>query len=138
MAPEPEPDPQDAQDEGGDYAFRLASILILLRSLSGKTQAELEEAMGVPAGKLGRWERGNYPPKAHELGKIYSAYERWGAEMEWLIWPPDANDFTKVRAKLNALARSGAIAADAAEQRAQLRRLRAASLPSAARGRRSA
>lgn len=126
------------EDEGADYALRLGSVLTLLRVMSGWSQAYVEEQMELPTGKLGRWERGEFPPKAYELGGLFKQYERFGADIEWFLWPPDVDDQTIIRARLDAAVRAGTTAADEAEARAQLRRLRAAARPGAVRGKRPA
>jgi hypothetical protein len=53
-----------------DYRLNMASLLALLRTATGWTQALAEEKMQVPVGKLGRWERAEYPPKSFELSAI--------------------------------------------------------------------
>jgi transcriptional regulator with XRE-family HTH domain len=126
------------EEAAADYRLRMASLLALLRTATGWTQSMAEERMQIPIGKLGRWERADYPPKAFELAAIYKAYEWLGIEMDWLIWPPDLAGLTDVREKLSVLARAGAIAADEAEARAMLRRLQSGARLAAARGKRSA
>lgn len=125
-------------DEGAEYALRLGSVLTLLRAVSGWSQAYAEERMDLPTGKLGRWERGDFPPKAYELGAIFEQYEPFGADLRWFLWPPSVDEQAVIRARLDAAVRAGTTAADDAEARAQLRRLRAASRPGAVRGKRPA
>lgn len=121
-----------------DYKLRIASLLALFRTATGESQAAIEERMELPTGKFGRWERGEYPPKAHELAGVHRAFRSWGLETKWLLSPPDMEGLKAVREKLIALLLSGATAASEAEAREAERRLRAGARLASVRGRRSA
>jgi transcriptional regulator with XRE-family HTH domain len=120
------------------YRRSLASLLALFRTASGETHQELEERFDLPQGKWGRWERGQYPPKAHELTIVHRAFRAYGLRAEWLLDPPDLNSLKAIRERLIAAALAGTIAADEAEARAMARRLRAGERLAGVRGRRSA
>jgi transcriptional regulator with XRE-family HTH domain len=95
--------PEDRQ-----FAARLANVLRELRHQAGWTQEEAAEAIGVPIGKLGRWERAEHPPKGYDLGRAYRAYKAIGAQWEWFFDPPEVVVLNPVRDHLAGLAHDAA------------------------------
>jgi len=69
------PDPDDET-----YKEQLSDVLLALRRRLGKnrgskiTQEEAAEWMGVDAGTLGRWQRGDNAPKPQSIPRIAEAY----------------------------------------------------------------
>lgn len=109
------------------FTSRIANVLRMLRAVSGWTREQAAEALDVTVVSLGRWERGENPPKGYDLGRLYEGYVRWGARWEWFLRPPDVvPEVNPVKAHLDELARDGAIAADEAEERVRARRQLAA------------
>lgn len=108
------------------FATRLGNVLRELRDIAGKaepdedwTQEGAAEKIDVPLSTLGHWERGENAPKGYDLGRLYRAYERFGARWEWFFDPPEVVVTNPVREHLARLAR-GATAA-ALEDRAPAR-----------------
>lgn len=120
------------------YKRGIASLLALFRTASGETHQALEDRFNLAQGKWGRWERGEYPPKAHELTVVHKAFRAYGLRADWLLDPPDMNSLKAIRERLIAAALAGTIAADEAEARAMVRRLRSGERLAGVRGRRSA
>lgn len=119
------------------FRTRIANVLRMLRAISGWTREEAAEALDVTAVSLGRWERGDNPPKGYDLGRLYEGYRRWGAQWEWFLRPPEiVPEVNPVRAHLDELERAGAIAADEREARVAARRRQAAQKRAASRRRR--
>lgn len=112
-------------DEDYQFKQRISEVLKALRASSGWTREEAAEAIGVNAGTLGRWERGEYAPKGYDLGRLYRGYVAWGAQWEWFFDPPAVVRISPVRDQLDALAAAGAIAGDEREARVQARRQQA-------------
>lgn len=122
------------RDEDVLFAERLSYVLRALRAASGMSQEEAAEAIGVSLAKLSRWEQAVNAPKGYDLGRVYAGYERWGADWHWFFDPPEVIPAVDpVKAYLDGLARSGAIAADEAEARVRARHLRAVEKRAAAR-----
>lgn len=76
-----------------------------LRRVTGWTQEQAAEAIGVPISKIGRWERADFAPKGYDLGRLYRAYAPHGADWKWFFDPPEIVVVNPVRAHLDALAR---------------------------------
>jgi transcriptional regulator with XRE-family HTH domain len=86
--------------EDRQFASRLGSVLRELRAAAGWTQEEAAEKIKVPLSTLGRWERGTHAPKGYDLGRLYRAYKRVGAEWEWFFDPPAIVVVNPVRDRL--------------------------------------
>lgn len=124
------------REEDRQFALRLGRVLRELRARSGETRDQAAERMDFNAGTLGRWERGDFPPKGYDLGRLYRGYTRWGAQWEWFFDPPEVVEVNPVRARLDELERDGTIAADEREARVEARRRAAAAKRAAARDKR--
>lgn len=124
-------------EEDQRYKERLANVLRQLRETAAWTQEEAAEHIGVPSGKVGRWERAAFAPKGYDLGRAFRAYEPYGADWRWFFDPPEIVAINPVRDHLAGLAEAGGIAADAQERREERKRRRADAARHAARGRRS-
>lgn len=122
-------------EEDTRFKVRMAAVLKELRETAVWTQEQAAEAIGVPASKVGRWERAEFAPKGYDLGRAYRAYEPYGADWKWFFDPPEVVRVNPVRDRLDELAQTGAIAADAHERRVARRNQRAAAARHAARGR---
>jgi transcriptional regulator with XRE-family HTH domain len=112
-------------------------MLVNLRTEAGWTREKAEEQLGIPASTLGKWERGQHPPKAADLSRLYLGYIKAGvpADPEWFLDPPAVVRLDPVRARLVEL-RAEAAAAAAAEAAERARQ--AAAGTTARRSRRSA
>lgn len=88
--------------------MRLANVLRELRRTAGWTQEEAAEHVGVSLSSLGRWETGKYAPKGYDLGRLFRAYEPFGARSEWFFDPPEVVVSNPVRDRLSELAREAA------------------------------
>lgn len=109
--------PTRQQDQ--DFARRLGPMLVNLRAAAGWTREEAEEALGIPASTLGKWERGQHPPKAYDLSVLYLGYTKAGvpADPKWFLDPPSVVRVDPVRERLDELrAQAAAAAADAAAE----------------------
>lgn len=115
------------------FARRMGKVLLSLRGVAGWTREEAAEAMDLSSGTLGRWERGEYPPKGYDLGRLYRGYQPWGAQWEWFFDPPEVVSVDPVKARLDELELAGAIAVEEREARVAERRRRAAEKRAAAR-----
>lgn len=108
VAPPSVPDMPTVTDEDRLFAERLANVLRELRRISGWTQEEAAEAIGTSVSSLSRWERGRFAPKGYDLGRVFRAYERYGAQQEWFFDPPEVVVTNPVRDRLAELAREAA------------------------------
>lgn len=125
----PKPPGEDAL-----YRDRIARVLRELRQSSGWTRSEAAEAIDVPEATLGKWERAEHAPKGYDLGRLFRAYQRWGAQIEWFLEPPEVVEVNPIRARLDELEQHGAIAADEREARVRARRQSAVAKRVAGRG----
>lgn len=114
------------RDEDVLFRERIARVLRELRQASGWTRSEAAEAIDVPEATLGKWERGEHAPKGYDLGRLFRVYRPWGARWQWFLEPPAVVEINPIRARLDALAERGAIAAAEAEARVEARRHAAA------------
>jgi transcriptional regulator with XRE-family HTH domain len=88
--------------------MRLANVLRELRSVAGWTQEQAAEEIGTSVSSLSRWETGKFAPKGYDLGRVYRAYERFGAQREWFFDPPEVVVRNPIRDQLAELARGAA------------------------------
>jgi transcriptional regulator with XRE-family HTH domain len=116
------------------FAQRLGGVLRELRRVSGWTQEQAAEKLGLVPGTLGRWERGDFAPKGYDLGRLYRGYRRFGAQPDWFFDPPEIVLVNPIRAVLDELQESGAIAADEREERAAGQRQRGVARRAGGRG----
>jgi transcriptional regulator with XRE-family HTH domain len=124
--------------EDRQFAMRLANVLRELRGAAGWTQEKAAEEVGTSVSSLSRWETGKFAPKGYDLGRLFRAYERFGAEREWFFDPPEVVVRNPIRDRLAELARGATdeARADLAAERARSRA--SASRPVARRNRRPA
>ena len=108
--------------------MRLANVLRELRTASGWTQEKAAEEIGTSVSSLSRWETAKFAPKGYDLGRLFRAYERFGAEWSWFFDPPEIVVVNPVRDRLAELAR-----ASTAEAREDLAREREAGQEAASR-----
>lgn len=122
------------REEDREYARRLGPVLVALRNAAGWTREEAAPELHVSYTSLGRWERGEHPPKGYDLAKLFNGYRDWGAQWEWFFDPPEIVHIDPVKSRLDELARTGAIAAGEAAERVAGRRRQAAARRAAVRG----
>lgn len=119
------------REEDRLFAERLANVLRELRATASWTQEEAAERIGTSVSSLSRWERGQYAPKGYDLGRLYRAYEPYGAMPEWFFDPPEVIITNPVRDRLSEIAREAAALqredreAEAAARQAAARKLAA-------------
>lgn len=87
------------------FAERLANVLRELRRVAGWNQEKAAEKIGTSLSSLSRWERGKSAPKGYDLGRVYRAYERFGADWREFLDPPEVVVKNPVRDRLSELAR---------------------------------
>lgn len=89
-------------DEDKLYAVRLGHVLRTLREEAGLRQADVEEALTLSEGTVGRWERGAHAPKGYNFGRLFRFFETYGAELDMFLDPPEVVVTNPVLARLRA------------------------------------
>jgi len=89
--------------QDGEFARRLGPMLVNLRTEAGWSREMAEEKLGIPASTLGKWERGQHPPKSADLSLLYLGYVKAGvpADPTWFLDPPVVVRLDPVRALLD-------------------------------------
>lgn len=100
-----------------DFAHRLGPMLLNLRREVGWTREDAEEELGIPASTLGKWERGQHPPKAADLSRLFLGYIAAGvpADPRWFLDPPAVVTVDPVRSRLVELRAAAEAAVDLEE-----------------------
>ncbi len=102
------------RDQDNAFAGRLGPMLTNLRKAAGWTREQADEKLGIPASTLGKWERGEHPPKAADLSRLYLGYVKAGvpADPKWFLDPPNVVRMDPVKDRLDELRRAAQEAAD--------------------------
>lgn len=100
-----------------DFASRIGPMLTNLRQEAGWSREKAEEKLGIPYSTLGKWERGQHPPKSADLSRLYLGYRAAGvpADPEWFLDPPKVVTFDPVKMRLRELRAAASEAAEAVE-----------------------